>query len=295
MNAAVPGNDDSGVRGPSTRQDRADNRLQNFASRPRECLADNRKFTAVRVGPWRGFARRSHWSAAFAHAFAEPCRLLEGAEIVKDSPTTTVGRAAVAGHEIFIKRYNYQGAAYAIKDFFRSSRAKRGWQAANHCHAMGIDVALPVAYLERRRWRVLRESYVVTAAVPGEELSRLLARRGADTGFKRALIGQLARQLRFMHDRGIGPRDLKGANIIVEESGPERYKFSIVDFDGIFNGPITGRMRAKNLARLVRAAAVNVPITAADRLRFVKDYLGEGPTLRRRRLYRAVTKIAVRG
>lgn len=253
----------------------------------------SRKFIALGVGPWRGFARRSHWSAEFERAFAEPRRLLEAAEIIKDSQTTTVGKATVAGQQYFFKRYNYQGVAYAIKDFFRSSRAKRGWQAANICHMRGIDVALPVAYLERRRWRVLRESYVVTAAVPGEELSRLLARCG-NTRLKRGLIGQLARQLRFIHDRGMAPRDLKGANIIAEEDDSGRYKFSIVDFDGIFSGPITWRLRAKNLARLVRAAAVHAPITAADRMRFVKDYLGGGPSLRRRKVYRAVTKIAGR-
>ena len=265
-----------------------------WRSRQKRCLAENREFTAVRIGTWNGFARLSEWSGELKAALAEPGRLLARGEIVKDSQTTPVGRAACDGRELFVKRYNYQGAAYALKDLFRSSRAKRGWQSANNCYMRGIDVALPVAYLERRRWRVLRESYVVTAAVSGEELSRLLARCGGNIHFKRELIGQLARRLRWIHDRGLAPRDLKGANIIAEELDPGRYKFSIVDFDGIVSGPVSWRTRAKNLARLARAAAVNTPITSTDRLRFVKNYLGPGKFSRRRKMYRALTKFAAR-
>ena len=279
-----------------TKLDRAGGRrrFHVWRSRQKRCLAENREFTAVRIGTWNGFARLSEWSDELKAALAEPGGLLARADIVKDSRTTTVGRAAFGALDLFVKRYNYQGAAYAIKDLFRSSRAKRGWQSANNCHMRGIDVALPVAYLERRRWRVLRESYVVTAAVPGEELSRLLARRGGNIHLKRELIGQLARRLRWIHDRGLAPRDLKGANLIAEERDPGRYKFSIVDFDGIASAPMSWRARARNLARLVRATAANVPITATDRLRFVKNYLGPGKFPRRRKLYRAVTKFAAR-
>ena len=269
-------------------------RFHVWQSRQKRCLEENREFGAVRTGTWNGFVRLSEWSDELKTAFAAPGRLLARAAIVKDSQTTTVGRAVFGAHELFVKRYNYRGAAYAIKDLFRSSRAKRGWKAANNCHMRGIDVALPVAYLERRRWRVLRESYVVTAAVSGEELSRLLARRGGNLRFKRELIAQLARRLRFIHDRGLAPRDLKATNFIAEQGDPGRCKFSIVDFDGIVSGPVSSRVRAKNLARLVRAAAVNVPITSTDRLRFVKNYLGPGKFSLRRKMYRAVTRFVAR-
>jgi len=269
-------------------------RFHVWQSRQKRCLSENREFSAIRTGTWNGFVRLSEWNDELKTAFAAPGRLLARADIVKDSQTTTVGRAVFGARELFVKRYNYRGAAYAVKDLFRSSRAKRGWKAANNCYMRGIDVALPVAYLERRRWRVLRESYVVTAAVSGVELSRLLARRGGNLRFKRELIAQLARRLRFIHDRGLAPRDLKAANFIAEEGDPGRCKFSIVDFDGIVSKPVSSRVRAKNLARLVRGAAVNVPITSTDRLRFVKNYLGPGQFSLRRKMYRAVTKFAAK-
>ena len=269
-------------------------RFRVWSSREKRCLAENREFTKIEIGGFTGWARRSAWHQAMESAFAEPGRVLAHADIIKDSKTATVGSLMTGGQKIFVKRYHYQGVAYAIKDWFRSSRAKRGWKAGNNCHMRGLDVALPLVYLERRHWRVLRESYVVTAALEGEELSLLLARRGRDVLFKRELLGQLARQLRRMHCRGITYRDLKGENIIVKERHQGRYEFSIVDFDGMASGPTTWRARAKNIARLLRAAEAHSRITCTDRWRFVKVYLGAGEASRRRKLYRDVARFTKR-
>jgi hypothetical protein len=90
----------------------------------------------------------------------KPNRVLElpGTDVVKDSKTTTVGLNHDLPQNFYIKRYNYQGLAYAAKDFFRYSRARRTWIAANSLHMRGIPVALPLAYLERRRCGILLEA-----------------------------------------------------------------------------------------------------------------------------------------
>jgi tRNA A-37 threonylcarbamoyl transferase component Bud32 len=266
-------------------------RFRIWKSRGKRCLSDNREFARLAVAGMAGSLRRGQWQDDLQAALARPGGILAEAEIVKDSLTATVGALALAGQKIFVKRYNYQGAIYAFKDLFRSARAKRGWKAANSCHMRGIAVALPLGYFERRRRRVLLESYLITAAVAGEELSRLLARRSGDFRFKRALIADLARWLRDIHDRGITHRDLKGENIIARERARGRYEFSLVDFDGIFCRA-SARTRAKNIARLVRAAAANVPITRTDRWRFVANYLARGESSRLRKLYRRVAKLA---
>ncbi len=266
-------------------------RLHVWQSRQKRCLAENREFARVTIGDFRGFVRRSEWSAALKPLLGDPPRMLTRAAIVKDSRTTTVGSVALADRTVFIKRYNLQGPVYAFKNLFRTSRARRGWKAANSCFLRGVGVALPLAYLERRRFRILRESYLLTAGLTGDELAQIAERGRDDFNAKRALIGQLARHLRKMHDRGVAHRDLKAENIIAQDRGGGRYEFFIVDFDGISCGAVSPRVRVKNLARLARAVAGIVPLTAADRLRWVKHYLGDRDVARCRGMYRDLRQL----
>jgi tRNA A-37 threonylcarbamoyl transferase component Bud32 len=261
-------------------------RLRMWRSRQKRCLAENREFAEVALGSLRGFIRRSEWCEALKYLLADPPRIFEHAIIVKDSLTTTVGSVVLPDKHVFVKRYNLQGPVYAFKNIFRSSRARRGWKAGNSCVMRGIGVALPLAYFERRRFRILRESYLLTAGLTRNELSQVVARRCGDLRAKRGLIGQLARQLRRMHDRGVAHRDLKAENIIAQDCGGGLYQFFIVDFDGISFGAVSRRVRAKNLARLARAVAKIVPLTSGDRLRFVKNYLGERASPGWREMYR---------
>jgi len=262
-----------------------DDRPQVWKSRQNECLADSPEFAKVRIGEFKGFVRRSEWSDGLKSLLNQPRRMLAHAIIVKDSHTTTVGAVALPDKRVFVKRYNYRGPGYAFKNLFRSSRAKRVWQSGNSCHMRGIGVALPLAYLERRRLRVLCESYLLTAAVAGDELSEVLARQRGNIRGKRLLIGQLARQVRQMHDVGIAHRDLKGENIIARQTGNMRFEFRIVDFDGVRCRPVSERTRVKNLARLARAVAVEISLTSADRFRLVKNYLADGDSSRWRKMY----------
>ena len=267
-------------------------RLQLWRSRRKRCCADNWEFRPVRVGSLSGFARRSSWNAQLERVFAAPGGIPAGAVVLKDSRTTTVASMVIDAQKLFIKRYNFRGAGYALKNVFRSARAKRGWRAANDCHMRGVGAALPVAYLERRRWRVLQESFIVTAAVEGEELSHLLARGAARLRVRRELLGQLARWLRRLHERGLAPRDLKGENIIATRLGGSAYRFSLVDFDGIASVAPGRRARAKHLARLARSWPADAPMAATDRLHLVREYLGPATTAARRKLYRAVSRVA---
>jgi serine/threonine protein kinase len=199
--------------------------------------------------------------------------------LVKDSRTTKAGRCSSLpdGPELFIKRYNYQGFLYAMKDLVRSSRARRAWVTANGLQARGISTAPPVAYLERRRWRVLHESYLITEAIEGEGLLEF-TRRGAESQAffreKRRLVSEIATLLRRLHESGVSHRDLKGQNILLQEESPGRFRPLLVDLDGVRLGRVGWRRRVRDLARLARAFRENGAVTRTDRVRFLRAYLG---------------------
>jgi tRNA A-37 threonylcarbamoyl transferase component Bud32 len=242
-------------------------------------LAENRDFVRVEAGLFSGFARKDAWEAYLQDLLRQPEGLLQRAaiQVVKDSKGTTVGAADGLGAKLYIKRYNYQGIPYAIKDLFRSSRARRTWVAANSLHMRDIPVALPLAYLEKRRFGILLESYFVTEAVTGTNLRQTFNRydtTGAGQKEKRALVHALARVVKKMHAHGVSHRDLKANNIVAQERAPHQFDLFIVDFDGIRIGAVSWHRRAKDLARLVRETQRHSCFSLSDRVRFLKTYLG---------------------
>lgn len=95
--------------------------------------------------------------------------------------------------------------------------------------------------------------------------------RDAWSGMGRAqrndLLFRLARLTRRMHDLGVFHKDLKSANIIVRDGS-----FHIVDLDRVAFGALSTRDATFNLAQL--NASVAAAVTRADRLRFLRAYLG---------------------
>lgn len=248
-------------------------RLGIWRSRQKRCLRNNRDFVKLRFNGYVGAARH-HWSAdPLLSSLRRPSELFSSCMIVKESRTTSVGTAASVDRGIHVKRYNYQGIGYALKDLFRTSRAMRVWIVANSCVMRGISVARPIAYLERRRSRVLLDSFLVTETVEGQTLSDMMRNCGQRLRDKRALIRDLGRYISQMHHRQVANRDLKEVNLIVSRQKADRYLFSIVDFDGLRVGPVSRRTRIKNLARLNHNFLPSREVTRTDRLRFLTAYL----------------------
>jgi tRNA A-37 threonylcarbamoyl transferase component Bud32 len=266
-----------------------------WQTRQRRCVRENRDFVRVQTPPFSGFARRSYWDNGLSSSLREPEQFLQRPEarLIKNSQTTTVAVAGETAARFYIKRYNYQGFAYALKDFFRSSRARRAWIAANSLAMRGIPVARPVVYLERRRLGILLESYILTQALAGvmlRDIFRRYDRAGYRIEEKRRLLGEVARFLKKMHRNGVAYRDLKGTNFIVQDTVSGSYDLRIVDFDGIHLGSVSWHRRMKNLARLVEECRRHCCFTQSDRVRFLKSYLDAKEAKAWKTIWRAVEK-----
>ncbi|MFQ5801290.1 MAG: lipopolysaccharide kinase InaA family protein [Candidatus Methylomirabilales bacterium] len=274
-------------------------RFRVWRGRRQRCIAENQEFCPVRVGGLTGFARRASWNESLQHLFEGPHGIFSrpGVYLLKDSRTTTAGLVPSPPGVLFVKRYNYQGWGYALKDLFRASRARRVWIAANSLRMRGIPTPIPCAYLKRRRFRVLLESYLITEEVEGiglVEFARRPCEPGASVLERRRLARQIAILVRRLHERGISHRDLKGQNIFLRGEGAGRYRPFLVDLDGVWLGRVSWRRRVRDLARLARAFPDQSAVTRTDRARFLKAYLGPRGGASWRRLWHSIAMIEAR-
>lgn len=252
-------------------------------------MKSNPPFTVFTASSCRGIIRRDASSPQLRELLHDPGRAFTsaGSVLVKDSKTasscTLPVEMAGGASELFVKRYHYQNSLYALKHLFRSSRAKRAWKTAHDLLLRNIPTPLPVAYIERRRIRLLRESFFITLKVDhavslrGLLLDAASGAKGEHAAVRQALVHQTALLIRTMHDRGIWHRDLKATNILAQRAPGNGLKLYLTDLDSVrIKDSLIPRARIRDLARL-NASLLDVPaFSLRDRLRFLHSYLNTG-------------------
>jgi tRNA A-37 threonylcarbamoyl transferase component Bud32 len=170
-----------------------------------------------------------------------PDDFLDGrrARVLKDGRTVKAGKVRVdGGRELFLKRYNRKGVFHTIKNIFRPSRASKVWNTYYGLELRGLNAPMPVAYMEERKLRVLRRSYVVCEFISGYvKLHEFIENRWRDMAGaeKKELISAFGREIGRMHRFGWFHGDLKWSNILVkekEENGDDKRNFYFLDIDG---------------------------------------------------------------
>jgi Lipopolysaccharide kinase (Kdo/WaaP) family. len=106
------------------------------------------------------------------------------------------------------------------------------------------------------------------------------------------VVDETARLLRMLHDRQVTHRDLKASNVLAEPTeDPARPKLWLIDLDGVTTWKkVPERHRAQNLARINVSFFRFDWLTLADRMRFLRTYMGRDffDRRKRKRLWRAV-------
>lgn len=158
---------------------------------------------------------------------------------------------------LVVKAYPRPAAWKELADRRRGTPAERSWRAACRLRDAGVGTPPPVAWLERRAWGRLRESYFITQRVEGvsnfrDELMNLLRREPlADRVM--ALLLEVARAVRAMHQAGVMHGDLGNQNILLRRIGEDRWEqVQFVDLNRalLFKSPAPPRARAFDLSRL---------------------------------------------
>lgn len=175
---------------------------------------------------------------------------------------------------IAIKRYDRPALRRKLKDIFRVSKAMREWRIGNRLWEGGVPVALPLAVGERRRCRVLRDSFLVSREIEGVRQLRkyiftLRPPRTADVRReKREIFAALAGKLGEIHERGFFHGDLNTSHILMRRGLPPEFYF--VDFENSRWGKVSLKQRIKDLARLNESMPSFISRT--ERLRFFQLY-----------------------
>lgn len=114
--------------------------------------------------------------------------------------------------------------------YFRRSKAKRSYLFAQKLLRRGIDTPIPIAYLEKRNYIGLKNSYYASVHQKHDFTFRRLVREplSPDTG---DILRQFARFCYSMHEAGIEFKDHSPGNTLIEKINNRQYKFYLVDLN----------------------------------------------------------------
>jgi tRNA A-37 threonylcarbamoyl transferase component Bud32 len=182
---------------------------------------------------------------------------------------------------------------------FCASAALRSLSGAATLLKEGYATARPIATVDYRRRGVLIQSFYLSEEIAGAKTiadywrKELLCLTGIEGHLKRrAVLRNLARLFKSLHERRIYHNDLKASNILAlaRESAADDM-FSLIDVQGVRKCfYLSKRRRIKNLAQLNRTLGNHLSNT--EKLFFIKVYGGDHISDRRkkRQLVRSILK-----
>jgi tRNA A-37 threonylcarbamoyl transferase component Bud32 len=266
------------------------------------CRTSNRYFRRIRSAAAVGFALADVDRPVVEALLANPDAPFEqpGVKLLKDSPSSTVVELelVIAGtrRAVIYKRFRVTAASDPWLALLRRPAALRSWSAGHGLRDRGLPTPSPLVVLHRCRHGLYREGYLLTEKVPDavdlhgavKRLQSLPDAEGRDA--LRHLIGRVACLVCDLHDRRLAHRDLKAANILVQDQpgtppgpslGPAYFGPAgpvwLIDLVGVTRHRRLARARqVQNLARLHASFCRHATITRSDKLRFLRTYLRWG-------------------
>ncbi len=167
-----------------------------------------------------------------------------------------------------IKRAMARGRRHVI-DRFRRGAALRAMQTAYLLELCGIPTPVVGAAGKRLRSGAVDRHYLITEPVPdARHVHEAVATGSRDE--RQRMLRCLGRLVGDLHTHGLGHRDLKGPNILVDVHG----QLWLVDLDGLSLRRELGPGRvAHDIARLFRDLRATAGIDRDEELEFAQAYL----------------------
>ncbi|MDR1556239.1 MAG: lipopolysaccharide kinase InaA family protein [Tannerellaceae bacterium] len=134
-----------------------------------------------------------------------------------------------------------------VYGFFRPSKARRSYEYGLKLRAENILTPTPIAYIEQKRFGLLRGSYYLSAHLEYDGMLREL-RTGTLSG-REDLLRAFARFTAEIHQHQIFHKDFSPGNILYLRDGND-YRFYLVDINRMKFCPVGMEKGCKNLQRL---------------------------------------------
>ncbi len=224
---------------------------------------EKKEFQLVRRGGLIWYVRSSFSGPDLNELLDDPNAVIdESGVVLRDKG---MSKTAASGGFV-IKRNPARKWSEVLKAFFRKSPGLRAFFKAFRLEAAGVRTAVPVAACEKRTFRVLSSSYFVM-----EQRQSAVALDRWD-GDRARLAIRLGRLIGRLHAMKCSHRDLKAANILVDDSGEP----FLIDMEGVrfwWRLPLA-RVRG-DLERFQRASRELRCVDAAHRSLFILAYCRE--------------------
>jgi len=145
--------------------------------------------------------------------------------------------AAGAPRWIFVKRQRYRSWKELLRGcirgtFFGKSRARLEFEVLSEMQRRGVRAVRPIAYAEKRRWRILRSCVLITEGAPETQtLSSYFSRCRPvwDLTTRRRFIRAAGRSVCGLHDAGVLHGGLFWRNVLVTETTSDGWTFTFLD------------------------------------------------------------------
>ncbi len=177
---------------------------------------------------------------------------------------------------ICVKEYRSEGVLLRSKDFFRRSKAYKGWLMGNGLVVRGISGVTPLALLERWKWGLRRKAFLIMESPPDYRDLRSYIKKevfgdpSRHTEEEKAFIKELAAFMATLNNLKIAHRDLKISNILVRKDG-NGWHFALTDWEDIeMDKEISEKRLMRELVQMNTSAPFFIPFK--KRLRFLKEY-----------------------
>jgi tRNA A-37 threonylcarbamoyl transferase component Bud32 len=231
-------------------------RRRAYAERSKRCWKVNRDFGRREFGELRWQVRRGAVSPAVEVVLRDPDGFLARAKVLKAGRSATVG----AADGLVLKRYNFKKPLNAVKDLFRGSKGRRGFQKAYHLELCGFPTPCVLATADRRVLGFPVGSYILMEEVPN----------AVDAGKWNGDVARgVARLIGRLHEEGFTHRDLKETNILFDGKGTSH----LIDLDGlVFMGTVSIAEAVANLRRLSEGMQAVGRLTRLNTMRFMHCY-----------------------
>lgn len=174
--------------------------------------------------------------------------------------------------ELNVKKYKiplwFNQFAYAI---IRKSKAQRAFEAAASLTEKGIETPLPIAYIEQKKWGLLKNSYLITYQCPySHNMYEFGA--GSEKGREDILraFGHFTAQI---HQAHILHHDYSPGNILFDQIDGS-WHFCVVDINRLHFKTVSKEEGLQNFERLWGTPAMFTLMAEgyADAMGYNKDY-----------------------